>query len=214
MTQQANSLMHLRTHPVGDWQMNAYALICPHTNESVLIDPGNEPDELSKLVAGTQPIAILITHTHPDHIDALEAMRERLRVPVYAAGEPHFNDVKIHTDRVLRAGDEFKVGAHTLRVYETPGHCIDQIAFEVIGTPLTPMTIVGDAIFAGGPGRTHNAASFKILLKTLQNVVLGWPDETLCYPGHGPHFRLGDKRAAIAAFVTRDHGEFFGDAEW
>ena len=148
------------------------------------------------------------------NIDALEAMRERLRVPVYSAGEPHFMDIKIHTDKVLRAGDEFKVGTHILRVYETPGHCIDQLAFEVVGTPLTPMMIVGDAIFAGGPGRTQNAADFKILLKTLQNVVLTWPDETLCYPGHGPHFCLGDKRAAIAAFVARDHGEFFGDAEW
>ena len=214
MTQQVNTPMQLRTHPVGDWRMNAYALICPHTHESVLIDPGNEPDELSKLVAGTQPIAILITHTHPDHIDALEAMRERLRVPVYSAGEPHFMDIKIHTDKVLRAGDEFKVGTHILRVYETPGHCIDQLAFEVVGTPLTPMMIVGDAIFAGGPGRTQNAADFKILLKTLQNVVLTWPDETVCYPGHGPHYCLGDKRAAIAAFVARDHGEFFGDAEW
>jgi hydroxyacylglutathione hydrolase len=211
MLNQAIAPMEMRTHPVGDWQMNAYALICPDTNESVLIDPGNEPDELSKLVAGTKPVAILITHTHPDHIDALEAMRKQLRVPVYSAGEPHFDDVKIHTDKVLCAGDEFKVGTHTLRVYETPGHCVDQIAFEVVGTPTL---IVGDAIFAGGPGRTHNAANFKILLKTLQNVVLSWPDETLCHPGHGPHFRLGDKRAAIAAFVAQDHGEFFGDAEW
>jgi glyoxylase-like metal-dependent hydrolase (beta-lactamase superfamily II) len=51
-------------------------------------------------------------------------------------------------------------------------------------------------------------------LKTLRNVVLPWPDETVCYPGHGPSFRLGDQRAAIEAFVGKDHGRFFGDAAW
>jgi glyoxylase-like metal-dependent hydrolase (beta-lactamase superfamily II) len=117
---------------------------------------------------------------------------------------------------VLRTGDEFKVGAHTLRVHETPGHCIDQIAFEVVGEQGEPSStiIVGDAVFAGGPGHTRTNADFKTTLKTLQNVVLRWPADAMCYPGHGPSFRLGDKRAAIAAFASRDHGNFFGDAEW
>jgi glyoxylase-like metal-dependent hydrolase (beta-lactamase superfamily II) len=103
------------------------------------------------------------------------------------------------------------VGAHTLRVYETPGHCIDQIAFEVIAEPII---IVGDCAFAGGPGHTRTNADFKTTLKTLQNVVLGWPDDAVCYPGHGPSFKMGEKRAAIAAFAAREHGDFFGDAEW
>ena len=211
MSNQAMPPMELRTHPVGNAQMNAYALICPQTNISVLIDPGAEPEELTKLLAGSKPAAILITHTHGDHVGALETMRQQLQVPVYSAGEPHANDLKFHTDRVLQAGDEFGVGSYTLRVYETPGHCIDQIAFEVVGTPTM---IVGDTIFAGGPGRTRNNADFKTTLQTLQNVVLKWPDASVCYPGHGPHFRLGDVRAAITAFVARDHGDFSGDATW
>ncbi len=203
--------MTLRTTPVGDWSMNAYALVCPQTNHSVLIDPGADPEKLASLVAGTIPVAIAITHTHPDHIDALEAMRARLNVPVYAAAAPHFNDVSIHTDHVLRAADTFYIGNYALRVYETPGHCIDQLAFEVVGTPTM---IVGDATFAGGPGRTSSNENFKILLRTVRDVVLNWSDGTVCYPGHGPAFALAEKRKAISAFVARDHGDFFGDAEW
>jgi hypothetical protein len=45
-------------------------------------------------------------------------------------------------------------------------------------------------------------------------VVLKWDDDTVCYPGHGPSFRLGDIRAAVKRFLARDHGRFFGDATW
>lgn len=44
--------------------------------------------------------------------------------------------------------------------------------------------------------------------------VMNWPDNTICYPGHGSGFRLGDKRRAIEAFLRTDHGSFFGDATW
>lgn len=103
------------------------------------------------------------------------------------------------------------VGAHTLQVYEAPGHIDDQICFVLQDDT---RAIVGDTIFAGGPGRTRSAEAFRTTLHTLRTVVLTWPDETVCYPGHGPHFRLGDIRAQVEAFVQRDHGDFYGDAEW
>jgi glyoxylase-like metal-dependent hydrolase (beta-lactamase superfamily II) len=76
------------------------------------------------------------------------------------------------------------------------------------------IAIVGDTIFDGGPGRTWSAKGFQVTLKTLQNIVLSWPDETVCYPGHGSSFCLGDKRKPIEAFLRKDHGPFFGDATW
>ena len=54
--------------------------------------------------------------------------------------------------------------------------------------------IVGDTIFEGGPGKTWSPEGFQTTLTTLRKVVLPWPDETVCYPGHGPSFRLGDQR--------------------
>ncbi len=203
--------LELRIRRVGPWGLNSYGLICPTTGQSLLFDPGAEPDTLTEMLAGSSPLAILLTHTHFDHIGALEEMRARLKVPVLAHPGPHAGGTELPADRWLRHGDTVAVGEHTLRVYYAPGHTDDQVCYAIEGDP---RVIVGDTIFEGGPGKTWSAEGFRTTLKTLRQVVLAWPDETLCYPGHGPHFRLGDKRADIEAFLGKDHGAFFGDATW
>jgi len=202
--------MELRARQVGPWLMNTYALVCPHTGQSVLIDPGDDPDTLSEMLDGTTPVAILLTHTHPDHVGALDEMRQRLGVPLAAFDGPHLNGLALDEEIALRDGDAFPVGEHTLRVYHTPGHIPDQICFVVEGDTIA---VVGDTLFDGGPGKTWSAEGFQETLQSLR-TVLRWPDETVCYPGHGPHFRLGDRRAQIESFMARDHGDFFGDAAW
>ena len=191
--------------------MNSYALVCPATRQSVLIDPGAEPDALQALLADSQPIAILLTHTHPDHVGALAEMRARLGVPLLAHPGPHFQGLKLDADGALVDGDRMPVGASTLRVYHTPGHIDDMLCFAVEGGDTV---IVGDTLFEGGPGRTRSAQDFQTTLQTLRTVVLAWPDAAVCYPGHGPAFRLGDQRAAIERFLAADHGAFYGDATW
>jgi hydroxyacylglutathione hydrolase len=203
--------MEVRTRAVGPWPMNAYALVCRATGQSVLIDPGAEPATLLALLTGTTPVAILITHTHGDHIGALDEMRARLGVPVLAFDGPHWQGLALPVDRGLADGDTIAVGRATLRAYHAPGHCPDLLAYAVAGDWTV---IAGDAVFVGGPGKTWSVESFQTTLRTLRQVVLRWPDEAVCYPGHGPAFRLGDRRAAIEAFLARDHGDFFGDATW
>lgn len=204
-------MIEVRTRPVGPWKENAYVLVCPDTKDSVLIDPGAEPDTLTELLEGTNPVAILITHTHSDHVGALSDMRDRLKVPVMVNPRPHSNNFEVNEDRSLNDGDTIQVGSHTIRAWETPGHIDDMLCYLVEGEPVA---IVGDTIFDGGPGATRSNEAFKETLGTMRNIILTWPDDIICYPGHGPSFRLGDRRAAIEAFLAKDHGDFKGDATW
>lgn len=205
------SKLELRSATVGPWPMNSYALICPETRESVLIDPGAEPDTLLAMLENSTPKAIILTHTHPDHVGALDEMRSRLQVPLLAHPGPHFNEMSLEKERELVQGDTVQVGDHTLHVYHTPGHILDQISLSVVDDE---RIIVGDTLFEGGPGKTWSPQQFQTSLQILRNVVLQWPNQSLCYPGHGPSFRLGDLRPKIEAFLAKEHGNFYGDATW
>jgi hydroxyacylglutathione hydrolase len=206
-----NSELRIRRRQVGPWGTNAYVLICSETRKSVLVDPGAEPDALDKLLLKTEPMAIILTHSHSDHLGAMSEMRRRLKVPVMGHYGPHTDVINLNADRWLDHGARVSVGNQVINIYHTPGHTPDQICLM---NEAQHFAIVGDTIFDGGPGRTWSTKGFQITLRTLRNVILSWPDQTTCYPGHGPSFCLGDKRKAIESFLNKNHGSFFGDATW
>ena len=199
----------LKSAAVGPWPMNTYALICPETGQSVLIDPGAEPETLAGLLSGSTPIAILLTHAHHDHVGALEEMKTRLKVPVYL--HPADSPMAVAADAWLADGETFSLGAHSLRLIHTPGHTHGMMTFMLPDQ----RAIVGDTIFKGGPGKTWAPHYFVVTLETMRNIVFKWPDETVCFPGHGPSFRLGDERPAFEAFLQRQHPpDLRGDVTW
>lgn len=204
--------LEVRTRAVGPWPMNAYALVCPVSRASALIDPGADPEALLELLADTRPAYLILTHSHADHIGALSELRARLGLPLLAHPGPHHNNLQLEIDRALGNGDQLALGAGQLRIYAAPGHCADQICLRDMGGTTI---IVGDTVFAGGPGKTWSPEGFQTTLRTLREVVLSWPDTAHCYPGHGPSFKLGELRPRIEAFCARPHPDgFFGDAEY
>jgi hydroxyacylglutathione hydrolase len=199
----------LKSAQVGPWPMNSYAIICPETNRSVLVDPGADPDTLRTLLGKSTPLAIFLTHAHADHVGALAAMKEQLNVPVYM--HPADSPLCVSADVWFAGGSTFTLGRHTLDIVHTPGHTLGMVTIMLPDN----RAVVGDTIFKGGPGKTWSPQYFAVTMNTLQNIVFQWPDDMLCYPGHGPSFRLGDERPAFEAFLSRRHpDDLYGDITW
>jgi glyoxylase-like metal-dependent hydrolase (beta-lactamase superfamily II) len=196
--------------PLGSYQANCYILQAPGSDRCMVIDPGAEAQKVLAQIGQRQVLAILLTHGHVDHIGAVEAVRKATDAPVYIqiADAELLGDIR--ADEWLNDGDTIDLDHHTLRVFHTPGHTEGQVCFMLDDG----RAIVGDTIFEGGPGKTWSAEGFRTTLETLRNV-LAWPDDTVCYPGHGSPYRLGDIRPRIEAFLARQHpADFHGNATW
>ena len=193
------------TLQVGMVQTNCYIVGCAETREAVIIDPGDDADRILALVEEHALTVryVLNTHCHFDHIGAnaeviaatgaLLALHPA-EIPVLSAQglAPLFgvngNDSPL-PDLQLDDGDELAVGSLRFQVLLTPGHSQGGVAFYLAEQGAV---FVGDALFAGGVGRTDlPGGDWDTLETSIRDVLFQLPDETVVYPGHGPTTTIG-----------------------
>lgn len=192
---------------VGPLQANCFLITEPQSKEALLIDPGDEPDRILAHVErlGAKLKAIVLTHSHGDHIGAVEAIKNRTGVPVmiHQAEADWITDPGKNlsallgipvaappADRLLNEGDTISIGSENLKVLHTPGHSPGGLSLYRNGILLS-----GDLIFRESVGRTDlPGGDPNLLIEVLKTKILTLPDETLIYPGHGEATTVGSER--------------------
>jgi hydroxyacylglutathione hydrolase len=161
----------------GGFEVNSYVVHAP--DGDIIVDAGAEPEKI--LAATNAPVAaILVTHGHADHVEALDAVRRETGAPVFM----HQADAegKVRDYEPLGDGQSFDVAGLGIRVFHTPGHSPGSVTF-VMGHD----QIVGDLILPGSVGRTDiPGASWEEIEESIRKVMPLWEEETRLYAGHGP----------------------------
>jgi glyoxylase-like metal-dependent hydrolase (beta-lactamase superfamily II) len=190
---------------VGPMSNNAYLLRCTQTDEGLLIDAANEADRLRELVRldGPPVSAILTTHRHPDHWQALAETVTDADAAVYA-GADDADELPVAVDERLSHGDVITVGDASLEIIALRGHTPGSIAVLYRDPQGVPHLFTGDSLFPGGVGKTMSPADFTSLVDDVETRVFAeLPDETWFYPGHGNDSTLGTERPHVAEWRAR-----------
>ena len=203
----------LEVRAAGPFFKNGFLVGCPETSEAILIDPGDEVEDLLA-VAKARQLSIrhlLLTHAHVDHITGVGAAKRALGVPVYLHRDDLFlydNAVEMGAMFGLRVeqpppvdifytpGEPIAFGTLEARWHHTPGHCPGGVCLEVGKAGARGADLfVGDTLFAGSIGRTDlPGGDTATLLASIRNVLFPFGDDARVYPGHGPATTIGQER--------------------
>lgn len=189
---------------VGAFYVNCYIVSSSDSAQTLLIDPGDEPDRIEQLLQKRGlpiPTFVLLTHGHVDHIGAARHFVDQgaqlfLHPDELALYSSTDNEVLPwmparanlpHPLTTLPDGLPW-----TIRVLHTPGHSPGGVCYLFEGHDVL---FTGDTLFQGNVGRTDLPASEpEALLKAIRQKLLVLPDETRVFPGHGPQTTIGEER--------------------
>jgi glyoxylase-like metal-dependent hydrolase (beta-lactamase superfamily II) len=178
---------------VGPYDNNVY--VVADGGEALIVDGAAEPDRILDAVKGLDVVAIVETHDHADHVQALPALTKALGCPVLAHPDDRW---PVPTDPVAD-GATIRVGASRVRAIHTPGHTPGSTCY-VAG----PFLFSGDTLFPGGPGNTgEDPVRFGRIMRSLDHLFATLPDDTRICPGHGVDSTIGRERPHVETWRAR-----------
>jgi glyoxylase-like metal-dependent hydrolase (beta-lactamase superfamily II) len=200
--------MILETICVGPYQVNCYILAQDNNNEAIIIDPGDEPDKIKRVLGRykLKPGLIINTHGHIDHIGADDAFGVCVYIhkdDLSFLSDPNLNlsgflasplRITSSSIRTLEDREEIGLGKIKLQVLHTPGHTPGGICL-LLKEPEEGIVFSGDTLFFQGVGRTDFPyASSEQLKKSVKERLFVLEEQTRVYPGHGPSTTIGQEK--------------------
>ena len=194
------------------FQENSYLAFFEESEECLIFDPGLEPKKILAEVdsRNLQPVAIICTHGHSDHIAGNAAMKERwpeCPLIIGKGDEEKLTDpvgnlsalfqgevISPLADQTVVEGEVLELAGFRLEIRETPGHSTGHIV--LVALDLDPIHVFsGDMLFYGGIGRTDfPGGSFEVLRQSIVEKLYTLPDETVLLTGHGPTTTVGREK--------------------
>jgi hydroxyacylglutathione hydrolase len=194
---------------MGPYNNNGYIVVCPETNEGVIIDTPAEPEKLLDQLGNVQIKAIIITHGHQDHLLGFNEIKGKVGAPV-AIGAGDADRLPNPPEIDVKDGSVIKFGNLEMQALSTPGHTDGSTCF-LLGKHL----FSGDTLFPGGPGKSRSPEAFRQEVDSITRKLLALPDDTAVYPGHGDDTTIGQARQEYQIFASRPHPDnLYGDVTW
>ena len=182
---------------VGPLDNNVLLVRDEATGRAVIVDAADEPQRVLALASGTAVTAILTTHGHWDHHQAVPEVSTALEIPF--ALHPLDRDIAGKEPDVHIDEGWMSVGETSFEVVHTPGHTPGSVCFRFDGAVIT-----GDTLFPGGPGATRFPySSFDQIIESIRERLFDLPDGTVVLPGHGDSTTIGTERPQLPAWIAR-----------
>ncbi|MGN9779654.1 MBL fold metallo-hydrolase [Micromonospora sp. H33] len=175
--------------------------------ECVVVDAPHDVDAILAVVGDRRVRAILATHAHDDHVRVAPALARATGAPVLLHPADRVLWDLVHPDEPpggdLRDGGTVEVAGTSVLVLHTPGHSPGACSFHV---PALGVVFTGDTLFAGGPGATGRSYSnFGTIIRSIRDLLLTLPPETVVHPGHGASTTTGAELPHLEEWLARGH---------